>query len=59
MTLLNAKTGALVDSTGARYGDSRLVRYQALLVFNWTRQDVEPERIPQPSGDVESARSEP
>ncbi|MFI5032019.1 MAG: DUF6655 family protein [Reyranellales bacterium] len=59
LTLLNAKTGALVDSTGARYGDSRLVRYQALLVFNWTRQDVEPERIAQPSGDVESARSEP
>ncbi len=59
LTLLNAKTGALVDSTGASYGDSRLVRYQALLVFNWTNQDVEPEQIPQPSGDVESARREP
>jgi hypothetical protein len=54
LTLLNAKTGALVDSTGASYGDSRLIRYQALLVFNWTKQDVEPEQIPQPSGDVEA-----
>lgn len=71
LTLLNAKTGALVDSTGAAYGDSRLIKYQALLVFNWTSQDVEPEKIPQPTGDVEayasssrrsdtqSARSEP
>lgn len=57
LTLFNAKTGALVDSTGASYGDSRLVRYQALLVFNWTKQDVAPEQIPQPSGDVE-ARTE-
>jgi len=63
LTLLNAKTGALVDSTGASYGDSRLIRYQALLVFNWTDENVAPERIPQPSGDVEtdrqSARREP
>ena len=54
LTLLNAKTGALVDSTGAAYGDSHLVKYQALLVFNWTSQDIEPEHIPQPSGDVEA-----
>ena len=67
LTLLNAKTGALVDSTGASYGDSRLIKYQALLVFNWTDEDVAPEHIPQPSGDVEasapsttqSARREP
>ena len=71
LTLLNAKTGALVDSTGASYGDSRLIKYQALLVFNWTDENVEPEHIPQPSGDVDarassnrrsdaqSARSEP
>jgi hypothetical protein len=59
LTLLNAKTGALVDSTGASYGDSRLVKYQALLVFNWTDENVAPEHVPQPSGDVESARSEP
>lgn len=63
LTLYNAKTGALVDSTGASYGDSRLIRYQALLVFNWTNQDVEPRPIPQPTGDVEtdrqSARREP
>jgi hypothetical protein len=58
LTLYNAKTGALVDSTGASYGDSRLVRYQALLVFNWTKQDVAPEHIPQPSDDVEG-RAEP
>jgi hypothetical protein len=71
LTLLNAKTGALVDSTGSSYGDSRLIKYQALLVFNWTDENVAPEKIPQPSGDVEarassrprsdtqSARSEP
>ena len=67
LTLLNAKTGALVDSTGASYGDSRLIKYQALLVFNWTDEDVAPGHIPQPSGDVEasapsttqSARREP
>ncbi|MBS0524166.1 MAG: hypothetical protein JSS04_11075 [Proteobacteria bacterium] len=59
LTLLDAKTGALVDSTGASYGDSRLIRYQALLIFNWTNQDVGPERIPQPSGDVDSASREP
>jgi hypothetical protein len=59
LTLLNAKTGALVDSTGASYGDSRLIRYQALLVFNWTDEDVAPKPIAQPSGDVDSARREP
>ena len=54
LTLYNARTGALVDSTGASYGDSHLVRYQALLVFSWTDQDVMPEHIPPPSGDVET-----
>jgi len=59
LTLLNAKTGALVDSTGASYGDSRLIKYQALLVFNWTDEDVAPEHIPQPSGDVEASAPSP
>jgi hypothetical protein len=67
LTLYNAKTGSLVDSTGTTYGDSHVVRYQALLVFSWTDQDIMPEQIPQPSGDIEaravsdrqSARSEP
>lgn len=58
LTLFNAKTGALVDSTGATYGDSRLIKYQALLVFNWTDEDVAPEHIPQPSGDVEAGGSD-
>jgi hypothetical protein len=65
------RTGAMVDSIGAHYGDSRLIEYQVLAVFNSTKQDVGPEHIPQPSGDAEasapsdrssgtqSARSEP
>jgi hypothetical protein len=57
LTLYNAKTGALVDSTGASYGDSRLIRYQALLVFNWIDEDVAPEHIRQPSGDIEAHAS--
>jgi hypothetical protein len=67
LTLYNAKSGALVDSTGTSYGDSRNNRYSALLIFTWSDQDIMPEPIPQPSGDVEarvssgrpSARREP
>lgn len=54
LTLYNAKTGALIDSTGPAYGDSHLTRYQALLVFTWSDQNIMPETIPQGTGgDVE------
>lgn len=59
LTLYNARTGALVNSTGVSYGDSRNNRYSALLVFTWSEQDIAPEQIPQRSGDIESARREP
>lgn len=68
LTLYNARTGALAGSTGPSYGDSRLVRYQALLVFSWSDQNVVPETIPTPSGEpvedragagAQSARREP
>lgn len=54
LTLYNAKTGALVNSTGVSYGDSHDNHYSALLVFTWSDQDVVPEQIPQPSNDVEA-----
>lgn len=54
LTLYNAKTGALVNSTGVSYGDSRNNRYAALLVFTWSEQDVMPEKIPEPSGDADA-----
>lgn len=57
LTLYNARTGALVNSTGVSYGDSRNNRYSALLVFTWSEQDVVPEKIPAPSGDVEARAS--
>lgn len=59
LTLYNARTGTLVNSTGVSYGDSHNSRYSALLVFTWSDQDIVPEQIPQPSGDVEArAQSE-
>jgi hypothetical protein len=54
LTLYNAKSGALVNSTGVSYGDSRNNRYSALLVFTWSEQDVMPEKIPEPLGDAEA-----
>jgi hypothetical protein len=52
LTLYSARSGALAGATGASYGDSRYVRYSALLVFTWTDQDILPDHIPAPSGEA-------
>jgi hypothetical protein len=49
LTLYSAKTGMLTQSTGPTYGDSRYIRYTALLLFSWTDQNIEPEPVTQPA----------
>ena len=41
--VVSAKTGTLTQSIGPTYGDGHYVRYTALLLFNWTDQNIEPE----------------
>jgi hypothetical protein len=51
-TTYDAKTGALVQSTGAQYGVSRKDNWVVLLVFDWSSNDLVPEAERQRGVDV-------
>jgi hypothetical protein len=51
-TTYDAKTGSLVQSTGAQYGTSHKDNWVVLLIFDWTQHDLVPESERQRGTDV-------
>ena len=51
-TTYDAKTGGLVQSTGAQYGTSHKDNWVVLLVFDWSRNDLIPDAERQRGTDV-------